>query len=57
MSVEEGWRNYSEMQESIDDDHALEVEEMLWESWRLAKNEEPLIEPEDDWYRNHGQGD
>lgn len=57
MSVEEGWRNLSEMSEGIED-HASEVEEMLWDAWSTERNKEiPQPEDDDEWYWDHGQGD
>ena len=58
LSVEEGWKNLSEMAEGLTEQHAEEVEEMLWDAWSLEKNKElPPPEQDDDWYWDHGQGD
>ena len=49
LTLNEAWRNLGEMRSSIGEDHAEEVEELLWNKW--------VDDFGDDWYTSHGQGD
>lgn len=61
MTIDEGWKNLSEMRETIEEEHITEVEEMLWDAWALQENKEAILNhPEadvDHWYWEHGHGD
>lgn len=67
LTVEEGWKNLSEMEDTISEEHKEEVEEMLWDGWTVAQDKNFVVpEPEeasgvdfdiDEWYWEHGQGD
>ena len=67
MTVEEGWRNLSEMEDTIPKEHRTEVEEMLWDNFVVAhigpshiNGDEPWHElgvDDETWYDDHGQGD
>ena len=64
MTLEEGWRNFSEMEDTIPKEHRVEVEEMLWDNWistRSHTQEDVSWRESDlrdeDWYYDHGQGD
>jgi len=50
MTVHEGWKNLSEMQEVLEPPHVEAIEEMLWNAWYEAQDDE-------EGYQEHGQGD
>jgi hypothetical protein len=56
MTVEEGWRNLSEMEGTMKPQHVEEVEEMLWDEWTALQCSFPTVD-DDPWYWEHGQGD
>ena len=57
LTVNEAFRNYDEMKETIEEDHKLEVDQMLFEGLWKEYYDQYEMSSEDDYWEETGFGD